>query len=103
MNGLIQKYSKQIQAICEKNAVEELYVFGSVLTNDFNDESDLDFTYVLKADLSPTEYGDAFFGLLNDLQQLFQRNIDLVSYRIVKNPIFKEEIDRTKQIVYAAA
>ncbi len=103
MNALIENNRKKIEVICRKNSVKELYIFGSVLTSDFSDQSDLDFAYVLNDELSPLEYGDAFFGLLEDLQELFQRKVDLVSYRVVKNPIFKQELDRTKQSVYAAA
>lgn len=103
MNDLIEKNIEALQEICRKNSVTELYIFGSVLTNDFSDQSDLDFAYVLRDDLSPIEYGDAFFGLMEDLQSLFKRKIDLVSYRVVKNPIFKQELDRTKISLYAAA
>lgn len=40
---------------------------------------------------------------MDDLQRLYHRNIDLVSCRIIKNPIFKAELDRTKQVEYEAA
>jgi predicted nucleotidyltransferase len=103
MVKLIQDRIEHLKEICRKNEVEELYVFGSVLTEDFSDQSDLDFAYILKEDLSPIEYGEAFFSLLEDLESLFNRKVDLVSYRRVKNPIFKEEIDRTKKSLYAAA
>lgn len=103
MNDLIEKNIEKLQKICRKNSVAELYIFGSVLTKEFSDQSDLDFAYVLKDNLNPIEYGDAFFGLMEDLQNLFNRKIDLVSYRVVKNPIFKQELDRTKKSLYAAA
>lgn len=103
MNKLIEDNIDELQRICRKNSVAELYLFGSALTNDFSDQSDLDFAYVLKEDLSPVEYGDAFFALMEDLESLFDRNIDLVSYRVVKNPIFKQELDRTMKSLYAAA
>lgn len=103
MIQLIEVNIGQIKTICEENAVAELYLFGSALTNEFNENSDLDFAVVLKSDLSPIDYGDAFFGLLDGLEKLFNRKIDLVSYRVVKNPIFKEELDRTKKSLYAAA
>lgn len=103
MNDLIENNIEKLQEICRKNSVAELYIFGSVLTEEFSDQSDLDFAYVLKEGLTPVEYGDAFFGLMEDLQSLFNRRIDLVSYRVVKNPIFKEELDRTKKSLYAAA
>lgn len=103
MNDLIEKNIEKLQVICKKNFVAELYIFGSVLTKDFSDQSDLDFAYVFKDNLTPIEHGDAFFGLMEDLQNLFNRKIDLVSYRVVKNPIFKQELDRTKISLYAAA
>lgn len=103
MNDLIEKNIEKLQKICRKNSVAELYIFGSVLTKEFSDQSDLDFAYVLKDNLNPIEHGDAFFGLMEDLQNLFNRKIDLVSYRVVKNPIFKQELDRTKKSLYAAA
>jgi uncharacterized protein len=103
MNDLIERNIEKIQEICRKNSVEDLFIFGSVLTEEFSDQSDLDFAYVLKDDLTPIEYGDAFFELLEDLQSIFNRKIDLVSYRVVKNPVFKEELDRTKKSLYAAA
>lgn len=103
MDKLIEEHIEELQDISRKNSVAELYVFGSAVSNEFYDQSDIDFAYVLKEDLSPIEYGDAFFGLLEDLENLFERNIDLLSYRVVKNPIFKQELDRTKKSLYAAA
>ena len=103
MNKLVEDNIEKLQEICRKNSVTEFYIFGSSLTNEFSDQSDLDFAYVLKEDLSPIEYGDAFFSLKEDLEDLFDRNIDLVSYRVVKNPVFKQELDRTKKSLYAAA
>jgi predicted nucleotidyltransferase len=103
MIPLIENKQVELQAICEKYAVAELYLFGSALTSDFNKDSDLDFAVLFKSTLSPIEYGDAFFGLLEELQVLFSRKVDLISYRVVKNPIFKKELDRTKLTLYAAA
>ena len=103
MIKLIEDNIDELQEICRKNSVAELYIFGSALTKDFSDQSDLDFAYVLKENLNPIEYGDAFFGLMEDLESLFGRKIDLVSYRVVKNPIFKQELDKTKKSLYAAA
>lgn len=103
MIQLIEENIEALRKICEENSVAELYLFGSALTDEFSDTSDLDFAVVLKSNLSPVEYGDAFFGLLEGLERLFNRKIDLVSYWVVKNPVFKEELDRTKKTLYAAA
>ncbi len=103
MIKLIQNNIAALKEICRKNSVAELYLFGSALTGGFTEKSDLDFAYVMKEGLDPIEYGDAFFGLKEDLENLLEREVDLVSYRLVKNPIFKEELERTKMSLYAAA
>lgn len=103
MNQLVSDKISEIKDICEKNAVAFLYLFGSALNDCFSSTSDLDFAVVFKDSLSPIEIGEAFFELLNDLEKLFDRKIDLLSYRVIKNPIFKAELDNTKKTLYAAA
>lgn len=103
MLGLISKNRKEITALCEKHEVKQLFLFGSALTNKFNEESDLDFAVIFNEHLSPVEHGEAFFNLLEGLEDLLKIEIDLISYRAVKNPIFKEELDKTKFSLYAAA
>jgi predicted nucleotidyltransferase len=103
MNALIQSHLPALESLCKKYAVSELYLFGSALTEDFSEESDLDFAVVFQSHLSPVEYGSAYLDLLGELENLFNRKIDLVSYRVIKNPVFKAELDRTKQTLYAAA
>ncbi len=48
------------------------------------------------------EHADAYFGLLEDLQALFERHIDLVMSRAVRNRYFKESIESSRVSVYAA-
>ena len=103
MNQLVRDKISELENICEKYAVSELFLFGSALKEDFNANSDLDFAVIFKDKLSPLEHGGAFLDLLDELENLFNRKIDLISYRVVKNPIFKEELDKTKKVLYAAA
>ena len=103
MIPLIQNKAKEIQNICKRLDVAELYLFGSALTSNFNESSDLDFAVLFNTNLSPLEQGTAFFDLLDALENLFNKKIDLLSYRVIKNPIFKEELDKTKISIYAAA
>jgi predicted nucleotidyltransferase len=92
----------KLESLCKKNNVSELYLFGSAVSGTFNSKSDLDFAVVFDKSLSPLEHGNAFFALIDDLENLFQRPVDLLSYRALKNPIFKEELDSSKVSVYAA-
>lgn len=103
MLGLIEENRKNIVALCEIHNVKHLFLFGSALTTKFKENSDLDFAVVFNDNLSPIEYGESFFNLLESLENLLNKQIDLISYRAIKNPIFKEELDKTKYSLYAAA
>lgn len=46
-------------------------------------------------------YADRYFGLLEGLQNLFKRPVDLVDSAI-RNPHFREAVDRNKALLYAA-
>ena len=102
MIKIIEKNIEELSFICKSNKVAELYLFGSAASGKFTDNSDLDFAVLFFESLSPLEHGDAFFSLKEDLEKLFGREVDLLSYRVVKNPIFKEELDKTKVALYAA-
>ena len=102
MIKIIEENIEKLSSICQSNSVAELYLFGSATTGKFTDNSDLDFAVLFFESLSPLEHGDAFFSLKEDLEELLGREIDLLSYRVVKNPIFKEELDKTKVALYAA-
>lgn len=89
----------QIKNICEKHHVKELYVFGSVITDKFTADSDIDFLYTMNE--VPLEIAaDNFFELLWEFEGLFQRKIDMVPYGNMRNRIFIEEVNNTKQLLY---
>lgn len=102
MINLIEANIDKLNTICLKHDVSELYAFGSAVSNAFHENSDIDLAVLFKETLSPLEHGDAFFGLIDDLEALFNKPIDLVSYRALKNPIFISELDKTKVSLYAA-
>ena len=102
MNKLIKENIERLKEICKNNRVKELSIFGSALSDHFNVDSDIDFVVIFDEKLSPIEFGDAYFSLLDELENLYQRKVDLISYRVIKNPIFLKEIDETKVELYAA-
>jgi len=101
MIKIIEDNIEELRAICKESSVAELYLFGSAVSGKFTDDSDLDFAVLFAKSLSPLKHGDAFFSQKEDLENLFGCEIDLLSYRVVKNTIFKEELDRTKIALYA--
>lgn len=102
MNQLIEKNIEEITRLCKKHHVSELLVFGSILSDAFTDQSDVDFAVLFEENLTPIEYGECFLGMLADLEALLTRKVDLISYRVIKNPVFKETLDKTKVTLYAA-
>ena len=96
---LINSKIDEIEDICKKYHVSLLYVFGSVLTAHFNQESDIDFIVYFEP-IPLMEYADNFFDFMNELEKVLDHKIDLVSGKAMKNPYFIEEVEQTKQLIY---
>ena len=102
MNRTIEQKLAEIEALCRSHHVLRLDLFGSAATGrDRSGESDLDFL-VEFGPVPPGSYADAYFGLLESLEQLFGRPVDLVVASAIKNPYFRQSVERTKASVYAA-
>jgi predicted nucleotidyltransferase len=98
----IDERREAIEALCQRFGVRRLDLFGSAATGGFNPRSsDLDFLVEFD-ELPPREYANAYFGLLEELQKLFRRDVDLVVSRSVKNPYLLESIQRSRTLLYAA-
>jgi hypothetical protein len=78
-----------------------MYAFGSVCTDKFNENSDIDFLISFD-NLSFDQYTANYFDLHYKLQDLFNRRIDLLTENSLSNPFFIKGIDLTKQLIYAA-
>jgi predicted nucleotidyltransferase len=90
---------KQIKQICKELKVKSFSVFGSVLTDHFSSESDIDF--VVDFDESdPIKYSDLYFQLKERLEVVLKRQIDLIEERGIKNSFFRKEIDESKVVIY---
>ena len=99
MNFLSQ-YDTQIADLCRRYSVERLFAFGSVLTDRFNDESDVDLIVDI-ADESPLEYADNYFNLKFGLSNLFGRPVDLLENKALRNAQMRKHIDEFPQPIYA--
>ncbi|MDO9256210.1 MAG: nucleotidyltransferase domain-containing protein [Bacteroidales bacterium] len=89
----------KLNELCDTHKVKELYLFGSVLTEKFNDSSDIDMLIQFNP-VDLLEYFDNYMDLKEKLEILFQRPIDLVENQAIRNPIFRKVIEREKQLVY---
>ena len=99
MNQIITKSTEKIVALCKQHSVVSLYVFGSVLTSDFNSDSDIDFlVHFNTADIS--DYVTNYFSLKHSLESELGRPVDLVEDKSIRNPVFRHNVDRTKVPLY---
>jgi predicted nucleotidyltransferase len=101
MISLVTQKKNEVSALCKQFKVRRLDLFGSAATENFSGASDLDFV-VSFTDEEPREYARCYFSLANALEKLFQRRVDLVTERSIRNPYFREEIEQTRQPVYGA-
>ncbi len=97
---LINDNIQKIFSLCRKYNVHKLYAFGSVLTDRFNEHSDVDILVNFNSDITYHNYADNYFGFHDALRKLLGREIDLVDESAVKNKYFKEELDETKYLIY---
>ena len=102
MIELIHNKLDEIAAACKQHHVEAISLFGSAAKNASHEGSDIDLLVEFSKDIDVLEYADNYFSLLERLQGIFNKKVDLVSSRSLKNPILKEEIYRTKVDLYAA-
>ncbi|MGH9784437.1 MAG: nucleotidyltransferase family protein, partial [Terriglobia bacterium] len=103
MNAIVQEKSGELAGICERRRVRRLALFGSAASGSFDPEtSDLDFLVEFQA-LSPTRHADNYFGLQEDLERLFGVPVELVESGPIRNPYFRQAIEQTQVLVYAAA
>jgi uncharacterized protein len=96
---IVQEHINELIGLCDKYYVAELYVFGSVVTDKFDKNSDIDFL-VKFSNVSPLDYFDNYMDFKESLERLFSRRIDLLEMQTIKNPILKKSVDRNKIRIY---
>ena len=101
MIELIQNKLDEIIAACKQHHVEVISLFGSAAKNAMHEDSDIDLLVEFSDDIDVLEYADNYFSLLERLQDILNRNVDLVSSKSLKNPVLKEEIYQSKVDLYA--
>jgi predicted nucleotidyltransferase len=95
----LYQYLPEIARLCRQYRVKTLYAFGSVLTDRFDSDSDVDL--IVKFHSMPVEdYADNYFDFKFSLQDIFKRPVDLLEEQAMRNPYFIQQINRQKQLIY---
>lgn len=99
----IERKQDELALLCRKYGVRQLELFGSAACDDGFDptRSDLDFLVEFRKmeEMGPA---DQYFGLLDELKELFGREIDLVTASSMRNPYFIKAVNATRQVLYAS-
>lgn len=90
---------KQLEQFCHKWRIAQLALFGSVLRNDFGEDSDVDVLVTLNPDATLDLFD--WITMREELRALFGRPVDLVEKSGLRNPYRREEILSTSKTIYA--
>ena len=98
---LVEINIHKIIELCKRFHVRKLWVFGSILTNRFSDQSDVDLCVDFdKSQIDVFDYADNFFDFQYALEDLLGRKIDITEDSAVRNPFFRQELNQTRQLIY---
>ncbi|HET8827937.1 MAG TPA: nucleotidyltransferase domain-containing protein [Pelobium sp.] len=95
-----KKHLPQIVMLLKAHKIANACVFGSVLTSNFHKESDVDFIVNLEEGIEPAEAGTHLWNLYDNLKELLNREVDILTERSLKNPYLIEEINKSKLPIY---
>jgi predicted nucleotidyltransferase len=98
-NGVFFNYD-DITVLCKKYCINELSVFGSSLREDFNKNSDIDILVSFNKDSNITLFD--IMKLEKEFSELLNREVDVVEKEALKNPIRRNKILSTREVIYAA-
>jgi len=102
MHPSISAKKDRVIEICRRHHVRRLEVFGSATASDFDPRrSDVDLIVHFEEG-AREKLLDAYFGLKEELEALFDRPVDLLTDRAVRNPYLRESIERSRQTLYVA-
>jgi hypothetical protein len=102
MVAIIESNRAELNRLCARYHVGRLELFGSAAGGRFDPaRSDLDFLVEFR-DVPPGQHADCYFGLLEALESLFGRRIDLVEAKAIDNPYFLAGIGPEREVLYAA-
>ena len=96
---MIDQNIETIKTLCLKHKVKRLFAFGSVITDRFKSDSDVDLIVDFK-EVDLYDYADNYFDLKSSLEKVFHREVDLLEDKAIKNPYFRKSIDTSKKLIY---
>ncbi|MCX6244905.1 MAG: nucleotidyltransferase domain-containing protein [Bacteroidetes bacterium] len=95
----VEQNIRSIRDLCQNHGVDKLYLFGSILGNNYNEKSDIDFLVRFKT-IELLKYADNYFDFQFSLEDLLHRPVDFLEESSIKNPYFLESLNESKKLIY---
>lgn len=96
----VAQHLPEVRSLCQRYGVERMSLFGSATTKDFLPEtSDVD---CLVAFFNSDQLGilDRYLKLAEGLENVLDRHVDLITEKSIRNPIFRDVIEKSKILIY---
>jgi predicted nucleotidyltransferase len=100
MNAKLSLPKEKIEEFCLRWKIAEFSLFGSVLRDDFDIESDIDILVSLSEDADLDLYD--WITMIEELEKIFEREVDLVEKSTLRNPFRRHAILTNREIIYAS-
>ncbi|HEV7329990.1 MAG TPA: nucleotidyltransferase domain-containing protein [Flavisolibacter sp.] len=97
----VDEHKEAIEALCRRHSVQRLFAFGSVLSDRFSEDSDVDLM-VEFAGVDLAKYADNYYSFKFALEEILGHSVDLLEAQAIRNPFFKKNIEAQRQLLYAA-
>ena len=91
---------EQIAQFCDRWGISEFSLFGSVVRDDFGPDSDVD--VLIRLNLAKSHGGWDWIDMIDELEAMFGRKVDLTSPKILDNPFRRQTILADLKVLYAA-
>ena len=69
------------------------------MSDQIKDKSDVDFIVDFDA-IDINNYVDKYFELKFSLQEILKRPVDLIEEKAIRNPYFKQAVNKQRKLVY---
>ena len=100
MNTKLSLPKEKIEEFCLRWKIAEFSLFGSVLRDDFDLDSDVDILVSLSEDAGLDLYD--WITMIEELEEIFGREVDLVEKSSLRNPFRRHAILTNREIIYAS-
>lgn len=102
VHPVLQAQLPSIEQLFKAHRIKSAYAFGSIVSDKFTDDSDIDLLIDFEDEVKVLERGEIWWKLHDALRNVFNREVDLVIEDTLKNPYFIEDVNEKKQLIYAA-